>query len=125
LRPKEGFFKAEDHQTCPVSALLAYVERFALKRPANCDALFVTVSTPHVPASPDTIGRWVSDYMVSLGITGYTAHSTRAASSSSAFARGVPIEKILASANWSSAETFQRFYLRQPSSSSSLSTSVG
>ena len=40
----------------------------------------------------------------------YTGHSTRAAATSVIADSGVPMENILASADWSSEKTFQKFY---------------
>ena len=40
----------------------------------------------------------------------FTAHSTRAAYTSAAHQKGVPLDKILAAAGWSSENTFQRLY---------------
>ena len=42
----------------------------------------------------------------------YTGHSTRSASTSAASRAGVPLDTILVAADWSSSETFKRFYLR-------------
>lgn len=40
----------------------------------------------------------------------YSAHSTRAVSTSSALAQGCPIDVILKQVGWSRAETFEKFY---------------
>lgn len=40
----------------------------------------------------------------------YSAHSTRAASASSAIAQGCPIDVILKHMGWSRAETFTKIY---------------
>ena len=44
----------------------------------------------------------------------FTGHSTRSASTSAAARAGVPLDSILVAADWSSSETFKRFYLRSP-----------
>ena len=50
----------------------------------------------------------------------FTSHSTRSASTSATVHAGVPLETILAAADWSSSETFKRFYLRSPDKGSML-----
>ena len=44
----------------------------------------------------------------------FTGHSTGSASTSTAARAGVPLDSILVAADWSSSETFKRFYLRSP-----------
>ena len=41
----------------------------------------------------------------------FTGHSTRSACTSAAARAGVPLDSILVAADWSSSETFKRFYL--------------
>ena len=43
----------------------------------------------------------------------FSAHSTRAASTSAAYNKGIRIDKILAAADWYTESTFSRFY-RKP-----------
>ena len=42
----------------------------------------------------------------------FTGHSTRSASTSAAARAGVPLDTILVAVDWSSSETFKRFYPR-------------
>ena len=44
----------------------------------------------------------------------FTGHSTRSASTSAAAQANVPLDSILIAADWSSSDTFKRFYLRSP-----------
>ena len=44
----------------------------------------------------------------------FTDHSTRSAPTSAAAPAGVPLDTILVAADWSSSDTFKRFYLRSP-----------
>ena len=53
----------------------------------------------------------------------FSAHSTRGASTSHAKMKGVPVTDILKVANWSSRNTFERFYHR-PSDSSAFTRAV-
>lgn len=49
------------------------------------------------------------------GITCHlTCHCTRSVSRSAAAGAGAPLHTILVAADWSSSETFKRFYLRSP-----------
>ena len=68
----------------------------------------------HDPVSSNTIARWLKTCLTEAGIdTGiFTTYSVRGASSSTAASAGVKTADILKAADWSSAETFQKFYLR-------------
>ena len=54
----------------------------------------------------------------------YNGHSTRSALSSKAASSGVTVSDILQAADWSSEETFQRFYHRQLSDRSAFGKAV-
>ena len=62
--------------------------------------------------SKSTIARWIKTFLGSAGIDikKFSAHSTRAASSSAAKQNGVPVGEILKRAGWSSEKTFLKFY---------------
>ena len=74
--------------------------------------LFVSFIQPHKGVSKDTISRWAKLGLESAGIdtSQFTAHSTRAATSSKAKERDLPLDVILATAGLGSAATFQKFY---------------
>ena len=44
----------------------------------------------------------------------FSAHGTRAASTSAALSSGVPVDVVLLAAGWSSESTFTRFYRKEP-----------
>ena len=75
--------------------------------------LFLSWIGKHDPVTSSTIARWLKTYLMETGIdTGiFKAHSVRRASSSTAASAGVTTADILKTADWSSAGTFQRFYL--------------
>ena len=50
--------------------------------------------------------------MAGIDTSVFKAHSVRGASTSSALDRGVPMQDILATADWSRESTFRRFYYR-------------
>ena len=64
------------------------------------------------PTDRSTIGHWLKGIMKPAGIDTdiFTAHSTRAASTSKAKAVGVPTADTLKAANWSSTSTFCHYY---------------
>ena len=77
--------------------------------------------------SRDTISRWIKTVLelAGLDISQFSAHSTRAASTSAAFSRDVPIDCVLSAAGWSSQSTFCKLYCRPvPAVGKTLSQSV-
>ena len=75
-------------------------------------ALFITTTTPHKQASRDSISRWFKIAMERSGLdlSIFTAHSVRAASTSTASKAKVPLHTILNTAGWSKQTTFSKFY---------------
>ncbi|KAK6169839.1 hypothetical protein SNE40_020817 [Patella caerulea] len=73
--------------------------------------LFLTTVKPYLPASKSTISRWIKTALSKAGIDVniYSAHRTRAASTSAA-ARILPLTSIMKAAGWTNSRTFQRFY---------------
>ena len=78
------------------------------------DNVFHCHRKPYGPASSDTLSRWVKDTLQLAGIdTGrFTAHSCRAASTSKADSKGIPLKHILMAGQWSKKTNFYRFYCR-------------
>lgn len=74
--------------------------------------LFLSFVRPHKAVSRDTISRWTKEVLKLSGIdiTTFTAHSTRAATASKANAKDVPLDVILSTIGWASAQTFSKFY---------------
>ncbi|KAL1914634.1 uncharacterized protein VTP21DRAFT_8045 [Calcarisporiella thermophila] len=103
----------EDPELCPVRATHLYIERARNAAPDYDEfpTFFITARRPPTPASGDTIARWITDILAKANILA-TAHSTRSTSSSHALQQGVPLDRILKAANWTSATTFERFYHR-------------
>ena len=98
---------------CPVNAIVDYLEaRNAL---SNDGAFFVTQVKPWNKAAPDTIARWIKTVLGWAGIDSgkYTAHSCRAAATSSAVFNGISLTTILKSASWSNVTTFKNFYYKE------------
>lgn len=77
--------------------------------------LFISYVPPHKAVSRDTLSRWLKEVLKASGIDlrVYSAHSTRAAATSAACNRDIPVEEILKTAGWSSEKTFAKFYKRR------------
>ncbi len=99
-----------NEKLCPVKALQRYVEVTKEKREST--TLFVSFKKPYASVSTTTIGRWLKETLTKAGIEGYSGHSMRAASTSAAKDRGVPVSEILRAGSWSRESTFSRFYSR-------------
>jgi len=102
-----------DRNLCVVQHLQAYIDRTSHLR-GETDQLLIGYQKPHKPVSTDTIARWIKNAMGKAGIdtSVYKAHSTshRAAATSAAKGKQVPIDTILSAAGWISESTFARFY---------------
>ena len=73
--------------------------------------LFIGVKEPHDPVSVATIRRWVVETINAAGVdvSTFTAHSTRAASTSMA-AKTATLKEICRAAGWSNSGTFGKYY---------------
>ena len=96
---------------CVGTTLKAYLDRTSTLR-EGAQQLFVSYSKPFRPVARDTISRWVKTVMEKSGIDVnlFKPHSTRAAATSKALLKSVPLEHILSVAGWSSYDTFAKFY---------------
>ena len=97
-----------DNTLCPLLTLKQYLRKTEPLRGTE-RALFISVIQPHKGVSRDTISRWTKSGLKSAGIdtSQFTAQSTKAASSSKAKERDVPLDVIPAITGWGSAATFQ------------------
>ena len=101
----------EDPRICVVRYLSEYLERTKNMRHDH-HKLLVSYQKPHRPVSTDTVSRWLKIELKFAGIdtSTFSAHSTRAASTSAAKAQKLSITTIMASAGWSSESTFTKYY---------------
>ena len=120
-KPLADFFYpryTEDQTICPVVTLQAYEARTLEFRAWSTEnrksLLFLSWIGKHDPVTGSTIARWLKTCLTQAGINTeiFKAHSVRGASSSTAATAGVTTADILKAADWSSAGTFQKFYLR-------------
>ena len=78
----------------------------------NGSKLFISVVKPHTAVSKDTIARWIKALLKIAGVdvNVLSAHSTRAAATSTAHRKSATIASILHVAGWSNVQTFAKFY---------------
>ena len=97
---------APDKRLCVAHYINQYLLRTA---PLRSDYLLLILSyaKPHKPISRNTLSRYIRTTMTMAGIDPtFTPHSTRAAATSKAQQSGVPLNEILNTAGWSTAQTF-------------------
>ena len=101
--------RSADPKTCVWLCVKDYLARTQDKRWFT-EFLLITVE-PFTPASTTSVSRWIRRVMEQAGVDTrvYRTHSTRAAASSKA-RKFVPIEKVLAAADWKGAVTFHSHY---------------
>ena len=89
-----------------------YLRKTSTLRKKDDSSFFISYVAPHKPVSPKTIARWVVETLEKSGINTTTlkAHSTRAASTSSARCKGLSLTEIAKAAGWSNFSTFGKFY---------------
>jgi len=94
-----------DKRLCVMSYLQEYLTRTESVRNSEHTSLFLSHSKPHHPVCKSTISRWFK-----IDTVTFMPHSTRAASASAAFRKGIPLETIMAAAGWSAECTFATYY---------------
>lgn len=96
---------------CPVFTLSHYLDRTKDIRLTNI--VLISFKT-RKSVTTSTIARWLKYILQLSGIDTkqFKAHSYRGASTSAAYKSGISVKDILKTANWKSAKTFHKFYLR-------------
>lgn len=120
-------FFSQKPNICVAKNLQIYLERTQSIRPNSCQRLFLTLKRPYRESTAQTLCRWIKDMLTKCGIdtTIFSAHSTRHASSSAAFRKGVSLDVIKRTAGWSnSSSTFAKFYNRPIRTSNNFECSV-
>ena len=102
----------KDRRICVVYCLDKYLR--ATKKLRVDKQLFISYVKPHRSVTRTSIARWIKLIMQKSGIdvSIFQPHSTRSASTSTAFQQGVSVPDILKKADWSNASVFHRFYNR-------------
>lgn len=100
-----------DRRLCVYFVMKEYLKRTSDFR-SNTDSFILSYIKPYKPVTSSTISRWIKTVLCRAGIdtTIFKAHSTRAASTSKAKNKDVPICDILSKAGWSNSKTFGKFY---------------
>ena len=97
---------------CVVTTYLEYTKRTKSLRHTDCTKLFVTSTKPHNAIARDTLSNWVKRMLRQAGVdmSHFTPHSTRAASTSAAFAANIPLCTIVKTAGWTGDCMFRKHY---------------
>jgi hypothetical protein len=100
-----------DEKLCVVEHLKEYLKRTQQLRGEHTK-LFLSFIKPYHPVTKDSISRWVKSVLQQAGVdvTKYTAHSSRAATTSHTKRKGLSLQDIMKTAGWTSATTFEKFY---------------
>ena len=100
-----------DEDICPFLTLKEYLNQTQGLR-GDEDKLFISYQKPHKAVSRNTVSRWAKEVLETAGIDTkvYSAHTTRAASTSKAFGKPVPLDVLMKAAGWQSENTFHKFY---------------
>ena len=100
---------------CPVACLSAYlIKSFDFRSPGAGKTLLLGLKAPHRAVGASTVARWIKEVLACSGIDVnlFTAHSSRGAAASKAFASGIPVERILEAGGWANESVFSRHYQR-------------
>ena len=98
-----------NEKLCIVTLMNEYLDRTRNLR--NGEHLLISTIKPHGRVSQQTVSRWIKLTMHNAGIPNtFKPHSTRAASTSKAFGKGVPLPIIIKTAGWNNARTFAKYY---------------
>lgn len=108
-----------DKKLCVITVLQEYLRRTQNLR-GETNELLISSQKPHKQVARDTVSRWVKTFLHRAGVAEhYKAHSVRAAATSHACNKGVPLETIIKTAGWTNATTFHRFYHKRVNSATS------
>jgi site-specific recombinase XerD len=96
---------------CVFDTLKEYLLRTRNLR-AGESRIFLSYIKPYSHITKSTFSRWVKCVMSQAGINTdiFKAHSTRAAATSKAIRKDIPLESIMKAASWSTTSTFFKFY---------------
>ena len=127
--PKQLMFGAfpSDSRLCVMKCLRQYemdMRTYRKNDPASPQPLFLSYVKPHKPVTSQRLANWLKEILGKAGIdtTVFKAHSVRGASSTAAAEKGVHIEDILRTADWSTDSTFHKFYYRPTQTSNYAQT---
>lgn len=105
----------------PKRAIYEYLKRteeFRNKDDKKEFKLFLSINKPHKPVTSQTLSSWIVNTikmaykLQNKSIKNVRGHSTRSIGPSWALFKGANMKNILDSADWSRANTFIKFYLK-------------
>ena len=110
--PLEFVTYPTDKCLCVVRLIRLYLRKTSTLRKKDDSSFFISYVATHKPVSPKAIARWVVETLKKSGIntTTFKAHSTRAASTSSARCKRLSLTEIAKGAGWNNFSTFGKFY---------------
>lgn len=107
----------DNRKVCVIDCLKCYLNRTegirdSVKEEGGKISLILSYEHPHRPVKSATLARYVKTFLgwAGIDITVFTAHSTRAASSSKANNLGLSLKDIAKAGGWKRPSTFQKFY---------------
>ncbi|ODM91475.1 Integrase/recombinase xerD [Orchesella cincta] len=110
----DSFFPKYDAESslCVVRVLKEYISRTSEYRLSS--KLILGTVKPYNPVSTNTVSRWIIEFMQLAGIDTalFKSHSVRSSATSKASQRGMSLIDIQRAADWSSPNTFLKFYKR-------------
>ena len=76
--------------------------------------VFLSYIKPHKPITSQRIAHWIKDVLTEAWVNTeiFKPHSVRGAATTAALKKGISIQDILQTADWSTDSTFRRFYYR-------------
>ena len=115
--PKLYFCKyRKDQQLCVFSILIKYLKCTEIWR-TNGEKfqLLLSYIKPHVEVHSSAVSIWIKKILKETGvdIDAFKGHSTRPASTSTAFLSGISVDEILSQGSWSNESARQKFYHKQ------------
>ncbi len=115
--------RIKDSKVCVWACLVAYILR--TRKVRKHSSLFLISKPPYTPATGATLSRWIRCILQDAGINSvlYKAHSTRSAAASKA-RKFVPLDKVLAAADWKGATVFEKYYCRTVSERGDFAAAV-
>ena len=84
--------------------------------PEDPQLLFLSYIKPLKPVTSQRLANWIKDILGKAGIDPslFKVHTVKGAFSTAASTKGILIENILRTADWSTESTFQQFYTLLP-----------
>lgn len=116
----------ENPRICVALALKTYISATQNIR-GDIKKLFISTRKPYKAITTQTLSRWVKTILSRSGVDTDTfkAHSTRHASTSAAYRKGLDLEVIRKTVGWSKkSEVFAKFYNRPVIDACSFARSV-